>query len=148
MFDVSKSQGVERKISGNHKQELIDSETQKEEEWRDKQHDQAVKRVTGWAVSALIGLAFIMGSLYLGITSFRKSQYKGDVEYNRDLPYMSPAAAARMNDVGGRERVIFDFQFRQNKKRRQTSQSANVLHCDVARVKRGNRHLSRTGETV
>ena len=50
MFDVSKSQGVERKISGNHKQELIDSETQKEEEWRDKQHDQAVKRVTGWAV--------------------------------------------------------------------------------------------------
>ena len=99
MFDVSKSQGVERKISGNHKQELIDSETQKEEEWRDKQHDQAVKRVTGWAVSALIGLAFIMGSLYLGITSFRKSQYKGDVEYYRDLPYMSPAAAARMNDV-------------------------------------------------
>lgn len=99
MFDVSKSQGVERKISGNHKQELIDSETQKEEEWRDKQHDQAVKRVTGWAVSALIGLAFIMGSLYLGSTSFRKSQYKGDVEYYRDLPYMSPAAAARMNDV-------------------------------------------------
>ena len=47
----------------------------------------------------LIGLAFIMGSLYLGITSFRKSQYKGDVEYYRDLPYMSPAAAARMNDV-------------------------------------------------
>ena len=40
-----------------------------------------------------------MGSLYLGITSFRKSQYKGDVEYYRDLPYMSPAAAARMNDV-------------------------------------------------
>ena len=55
--------------------------------------------MTGWAVSALIGLAFIMGSLYLGITSFRKSQYKGDVEYYRDLPYMSPAAAARMNDV-------------------------------------------------
>lgn len=99
MFDVTKSQDVVRKTSGKYKQELIDYETRREKEWRDEQHDEATKRVTGWVGSALIGLAFIAGSLYLGITSFRKSQYKGDIEYCRDLPHMSPAAAARMDDV-------------------------------------------------
>ena len=76
---------------------------------RSSQH--TIKRSSGWPAglfAALVGLgASLWRSLYLGITSFRKSQYKGDVEYCRDLPDLSPAAAA--TDGGCHERVLLDI---------------------------------------
>ncbi len=47
-----------------------------------------------WSASRLL-----VAALYVDIVSFRKSQYKGDIEYWRDLPDLSPAAAAKMEDI-------------------------------------------------
>ncbi len=67
----------------NYKQRLIDDETKQEREWRSSQHTKAVKRVAGWIFAALIGIALAVAALYFAIVSFRKSQYKGDIEYWR-----------------------------------------------------------------
>ena len=93
--------------SGAYKQRLIDDETKQEREWRSSQHTKAVKRVAGWIFAALIGIALAVAALYFAIVSFRKSQYKGDIEYWRDLPDLSPAAAAKMEDIMSASSSIF-----------------------------------------
>ena len=80
MFDASQAQGVARTKSGAYKQRLIDDETKQEREWRSSQHTKAVKRVAGWIFAALVGIALAVAALYFAIVSFRKSQYKGDIE--------------------------------------------------------------------
>lgn len=107
MFDASQAQGVARTKSGAYKQRLIDDETKQEREWRSSQHTKAVKRVAGWIFAALIGIALAVAALYFAIVSFRKSQYKGDIEYWRDLPDLSPAAAAKMEDIMSASSSIF-----------------------------------------
>lgn len=107
MFDGSQSQGVTRTKAGAYKQRLIDDETKQEREWKSSQHTKAVKRVAGWVLTALIGVALAAAALYFAIVSFRRSQYKGDIEYWRDLPDLSPAAAAKMEDVMSSSSSIF-----------------------------------------
>lgn len=98
MFDASKAKDVARTEQGDRKQTLMDEETSQESAWREKQHAQAVKRVAVWAVVAIAGLALSVAAVFRAIVAFRKSQYKGDVEYWRDPPEMSPAAAAKLID--------------------------------------------------
>lgn len=63
--------------------------------------------MAGWIFAALIGIALAVAALYFAIVSFRKSQYKGDIEYWRDLPDLSPAAAAKMEDIMSASSSIF-----------------------------------------
>lgn len=98
MFDASKAKDVARTEQGDHKQTLMDEETSQESAWRKSQHTQAVKRVAVWAVVAIAGLALSVTAVYRAVVAFRKSRYKGDIEYWRDLPEISPAAAAKLID--------------------------------------------------
>ncbi len=98
MFDASKAKDVARTEQGERKQTLMDEETSQESEWRESQHRQAVKRVVVWSLVAIGGLVLSVVALYRAIVAFRKSRYKGDIEYWRDLPEVSPAAAAKLFD--------------------------------------------------
>ncbi|MEE0654106.1 MAG: DUF2207 domain-containing protein [Bifidobacterium criceti] len=85
---------VVRHVDANAKQWTIDDETRQEREWHDKQHKAAVIRVCIWVAIALAGATLSFFGIRAALRSRRKAKLAGDVEYSRDVPPMTPGAAA------------------------------------------------------
>ena len=49
-----------------------------------------------WIVSIVLGIALCAWGIWAVISSNRRAQYRGSVEYWRDQPGISPASAARL----------------------------------------------------
>lgn len=91
--------GVTRRVDGDAKQTILDEEARQEREWRDKQHRQALLRIAIWIVIAVAGALLAFFAIRSAIRSVKEAKYKGDIEYWREPPAMSPAAAAQLYDV-------------------------------------------------
>ena len=91
--------GIARTLPGDHLDALKADETRQEQQWRDRQHNAAVARLTFWVISVTFGIALVIWGLYASIISNRNARYHGPIEYWRDKPGISPASAARLLDV-------------------------------------------------
>lgn len=90
MFDVDATKGVARKVPGKAHDRIMAEETQVEE------RDQARSRMV-LGIWAAVGVAAALGTVLIvmaAIRSRRRSIYRGDIDYWREGPAMSPASAA------------------------------------------------------
>lgn len=78
------------------KDSIIAEETAKETEWDEGVRRNAAVRLTVWILVALVLLILIAYNIYYAWRTHRGSQYRGEMEYWREPPPMSPAAAARL----------------------------------------------------
>lgn len=92
-----------RRDSGDYLDWLKRDEARQETVWRDKQWASARRRLAIWSAAALIGLVLCVIAVALAFRSQRGVQYRGDIEYWREPPDISPASAASMADVLGLE---------------------------------------------
>ncbi|MBT1174398.1 DUF2207 domain-containing protein [Bifidobacterium sp. LC6] len=91
--------GIARRISGNHLDALKQSEYLQEQQWREKQRTMARVRVALWIATIALGIIFCAWGIVAVITSNRRAQYRGGIEYWRDEPGVSPAAAAQVIEL-------------------------------------------------
>lgn len=80
---------------------LQQDETRQETAWRDNQRASAQRRLVLWAVLTLAGLILCVIAVVAACRSQRGARYRGDIEYWREPPDVSPASAARLTDVLG-----------------------------------------------
>ena len=95
-FDAAKAKGIARKGTGNHLKDLKQDEYKQQQRWLDKQRFAARARLVSWIVSIVLGIALCAWGIWAVISSNRRAQYRGSVEYWRDQPGISPASAARL----------------------------------------------------
>ena len=95
-FDAAKAKGIARKGTGNHLKDLKQDEYKQQQRWLDKQRFAARARLVFWIVSIVLGIALCAWGIWAVISSNRRAQYSGSVEYWRDQPGISPASAARL----------------------------------------------------
>jgi uncharacterized membrane protein YgcG len=55
--------------------------------------------LTIWIVSAAVIVLLAAWTLFTALSTHRKSQYRGNLEYFRDLPPLSPAATTKLLDI-------------------------------------------------
>ncbi len=96
MMNVDATSGVVRRSDSSAKSRIMADETRQEEEWRAERHAAAVRTVVGWAVVIVLGLAFLVLGIIGSVRSNGLARYRGDVDYRRDPPDMSPASAAAL----------------------------------------------------
>lgn len=95
-FDAAKAKDIARKGTGNHLKDLKQDEYKQQQRWLDKQRFAARARLVFWIVSIVLGIALCAWGIWAVISSNRRAQYRGSVEYWRDQPGISPASAARL----------------------------------------------------
>lgn len=98
MFDSSVMTGS-ADTDSNAKDTILAEETAKETEWEEKVRRNASIRLTVWIVTALVLIVLAAYNLYCAWRTHRASQYHGNLDYWREPPAMSPAAAAHLLDV-------------------------------------------------
>ncbi|MCI1635236.1 DUF2207 domain-containing protein [Bifidobacterium sp.] len=98
MFDSSASDQVVRSSNTNAKQRIMDDETQQESKARDSARLKARLAIAAWIVAAILAVLVSYKAIRSAFSTYGESRYSGDVEYWRDPPEMSPAAAAELND--------------------------------------------------
>lgn len=91
--------GIDRTRAGDHLDALKRSEAEQERQWRESQRNAACARLIFWIATVVLGVALCAWGLYASITSNRRAKYRGELEYWRDQPGISPAAAAKLVDV-------------------------------------------------
>ena len=89
-------QGHRPQGTGNHLKDLKQDEYKQQQRWLDKQRFAARARLVSWIVSIVLGIALCAWGIWAVISSNRRAQYRGSVEYWRDQPGISPASAARL----------------------------------------------------
>lgn len=99
MVDVRATDGVVRTVSGQAAGRITADESRQERQWRESQRANAIRRVVVWVALAAIGIALIIWGILASIRSNREANYRGDIEYWRDPPDLSPASAARLIGV-------------------------------------------------
>ncbi|MBW3078983.1 DUF2207 domain-containing protein [Bifidobacterium simiiventris] len=92
-----------RRGSGDYLDWLKQDETRQETVWRDQQRTHARNRLAVGFGFAIVGLALCLIAVVSALRSHRGAQYRGDIEYWREPPDISPSSAARMTDVLGLE---------------------------------------------
>ncbi|KFI49915.1 DUF2207 domain-containing protein [Bifidobacterium biavatii] len=90
-----------RRESGDHLDWLKTDETRQETAWRDQQRSYARARLAVGLGFALVGLILCAIAVVSALRSHRIADYRGDIEYWREPPDMSPASAAKMADIMG-----------------------------------------------
>lgn len=98
MFDSS-AVSPTRESDEEVQQSILNEENQKEVDWRAQQQTNARLRLALWIVVALLIVALSVYSIMQAIKTHRGSQYQGDLDYWREPPDMSPAAAALLLKV-------------------------------------------------
>lgn len=98
-FNASAAPDTIRKGTGDIKDHLIADETRQEREWRDKQRGRALATTIMWVVLGISSLALAVWGFLAAMRNVKASSYHGDVEYWRDPPELSPAAASRLLSV-------------------------------------------------
>jgi uncharacterized membrane protein YgcG len=102
MFDATAMNDdvPESKISETPaKNTIMAEEDGKESGWRADQRKAAIIRLTLWIVSAVVIVGLSIWAIVGAIVMRRQSQYSGALDYWREPPAMSPAAAAHMLNV-------------------------------------------------
>ena len=99
MVDSSATHDVARSLDVDHKQAIIDDETEQERQWYESQSRRASITVAIWIVLAITGIVVSIWGLVAAIRSNRAARFTGDVVYWRDPPEMSPASASRLHNV-------------------------------------------------
>lgn len=99
MFDVSAVHNVAKIVDSAGKSKIMDSETQQELSWRNQQRSAAIRNVVIWVAIAVLGLLAVIWGIVASIRSNKAARYRGDIEYYRDPPDMSPASAAKLLSV-------------------------------------------------
>ena len=80
-FDAAKAKGIARKGTGNHLKDLKQDEYKQQQRWLDKQRFAARARLVFWIVSIVLGIALCAWGIWAVISSNRRAQYHGSVEY-------------------------------------------------------------------
>lgn len=96
IFDVAASKGITRSVAGDAKTRIMRDEAAQERAWQDSQRARARRVLITAIIAGVLGLALVCLGLAAAIRSNRDAQYRGDVEYWRDPPEMSPASAAAL----------------------------------------------------
>lgn len=99
MVNCSMLPSVARTVSTDGKQTILDDETRQEQEWRDQERKSARITLIVWIIVAAIGIILGVAAIICAIRAVRRTQYRGPIEYWREPPQMSPAAAAQLYDV-------------------------------------------------
>lgn len=99
MYTPSKRGLVRHRVDRSVRQSVIDQEDAKESSWRNRQHGKAVTTVTIWLLVVLVCGGLCVGAWISAIRQRQRTHYRGPIEYWRDLPQMSPAAAAKLCSV-------------------------------------------------
>lgn len=86
--------GVERHVDGDAKQWTIDDETRQERAWHDQQHRRAVIRLCIWIAVAITVVLLSFFGIRAALRSRRAARLTSDIDYWRDVPAMTPGAAA------------------------------------------------------
>lgn len=98
-FDSARAGDVARTAAGGRLQSLNDEEDAKARYAADRKRDSARVTVMIWAagvvLAVILGIWGVLGALY----TLRAARYKGNIEYWRDMPGISPDSAARLVDV-------------------------------------------------
>jgi uncharacterized membrane protein len=98
MFDSS-AVTTTRTDDSDAKQRIMDEEITKEENWHSQQQSAARIRLTVWIVLAALVLLLSVFALIQAIRTNRGARYHGNLDYWREPPEMSPAAAAHLLHV-------------------------------------------------
>ncbi|WP_314686530.1 DUF2207 family protein [uncultured Bifidobacterium sp.] len=101
MMDGDATSGVVRRSDSAAKGRIIADENRQETQWRQQRHEAAVRTVVAWVVIAVLGIAFLVLGVIGSVRSNRLARYRGDIEYRRDPPDMSPASAAALLSLVG-----------------------------------------------
>ncbi|NEG89425.1 DUF2207 domain-containing protein [Bifidobacterium aerophilum] len=92
-----------RRGDGDYLDWLKADETRQETSWRDQQRIYARNRLVIGLGFAVVGLLLCVIAVISALLSHRGACYRGDIEYWREPPDVSPSSAARMADVLGLE---------------------------------------------
>lgn len=99
MFDVAKTNSVERRDGGRAKDAIVKEETSAFEQSRRREKKLDVIRLAFGVLAILFALILVVVLLRLAFTTYRDSRYRGQVIYYRDPPDTSPASAEAFNDI-------------------------------------------------
>lgn len=99
MFDSSAITNPSKTDPNPVKANILDMENQKEASWNAKMKSQAQKRLVIWILIIVAVWALIVVSVVFAFKTHHDSQYNGDLDYWREPPQMSPAAAAYLLNV-------------------------------------------------
>lgn len=98
-FSASKAGSIARTGDGAHLKDLQQDEYNQQQRWLDKQRTAARVRLIFWIATIVIGIALCAWSVWTVAVSNKRAQYRGDIEYWRDQPGISPASAAQLIEV-------------------------------------------------
>lgn len=85
--------------SAGMRQTIIDQENQKRSDYLAAQQHEARLSIMLVIAMIVLGVLLIIWAMVGAFVSYRNSQYRGGMQYWREPPAMSPAAAARLNAV-------------------------------------------------
>lgn len=85
--------------SAGMRQTIIDQENQKRSDYLAAQQHEARLSIMLVIAMIVLGVLLIVWAMVGAFVSYRNSQYRGGMQYWREPPALSPAAAARMNSV-------------------------------------------------
>lgn len=90
------------------RQSVIDEENEKESEWNALQKRWAIVRLLLWSGAAILTLLASLWAILGARSTHKNSQYLGPLDYWRDLPPMSPGAAAHVLNVAEPRKKLND----------------------------------------
>lgn len=97
--DVQSVQQISRKNTDRSVKTVLDDEKNQAEQWALKQRTAARNRLTILIVCMLPVIVMIIWLVAGAVHTKKRAKYRGDIEYFRDLPAISPAATARLYGV-------------------------------------------------
>ncbi|MDO5688374.1 MAG: DUF2207 domain-containing protein [Pseudoscardovia radai] len=99
MGDVQRTAPDTAASTTGMRQTIIDQENQKRSDYLAAQQHEARLSIMLVIAMIVLGVLLIIWAMVGAFVSYRNSQYRGGMQYWREPPSLSPAAAARMNSV-------------------------------------------------
>ncbi|NEG54984.1 DUF2207 domain-containing protein [Bifidobacterium platyrrhinorum] len=95
-YDVHKTRNIARTRSGDRLDALKHSEDEQRRQWEENKRNAARARLIYWTITLIMGVILCAWAIIAVVSSHLRSRYRGPIEYWRDKPSASPAAAARL----------------------------------------------------
>lgn len=102
MVDRAILPDVARRAHGDARQRVLDDEAAQELAWAEGERRAARVRLGVWIAIAAVGLVLGALAIALAVRNLRAGRYRGDLDYWREEPELSPGAAAILYDVAAR----------------------------------------------
>lgn len=97
IYDSTSAGHIERQVNYSAGQEISSEEAAKADEWAAQLKKQKNMRLMSWVLVLLIGGGSAIAAIIMSIRLRGRMKYQGPIVYWRDLPQMSPAAAAKLS---------------------------------------------------